>query len=86
MIPSIAVLRLENPRWRMPPLWIPLFLVWIPVLLLSPLIVLVAVGLSLAAGINPWRTFRVLRDLLCSLPGTHVHVRADGHTVQVRVL
>jgi hypothetical protein len=37
MIPSIAILRIENTRWRSPNLWIPLFLLWIPVLLLSPL-------------------------------------------------
>jgi hypothetical protein len=86
MIPSVALLRIENARWRTPRLWIPLFLLWIPVLLLSPLMVLVVVGLGLAGGISPWRAFRVLWDLLCSLPGTNVHVQADGNTVQVRVL
>ncbi|HTW61933.1 MAG TPA: hypothetical protein VMD55_08995 [Terracidiphilus sp.] len=86
MIPSIAVLRVENTRWRSPQLWIPLFLLWIPVLLLSPLIFLVLVGLSLANGISPWRVFRIFWDIVSGLPGTHVHVRADGNTVQVRVL
>jgi hypothetical protein len=47
---------------------------------------LVLVGLSLAGGIGPWRAFRVFWDILTSLPGTHVHVRADGKTVLVRVL
>jgi hypothetical protein len=86
MIPNIALLRIENARWRTPRLWIPLFLLWIPVLLLSPLIVLVIVGLCLAGRIHPWRAFRVLWDLLSSLTGTHVRVRADGNTLQVRVL
>lgn len=86
MIPSIAILRIENERWRSPNLWIPLFLLWIPVLLLSPLFFLVLVGLSLAGGISPWRAFRVFWDILTGLPGTHVHVRADGKTVLVRVL
>ncbi len=85
MIPSIAVLHFENQRWRSPRLWIPLFLLWVPALLLAPLAVLVLAGLSLAGGIGPWRALRVLWEFLCSLPGTHVHVRADGKTVQVRV-
>jgi hypothetical protein len=86
MIPSIAVLHIENARWRSPRLWIPLFLLWVPVLLLSPLFFLVLVGLGLAGGISPWRAFRIFWDIVSSLPGTHVHVRADGNTVQVRVL
>jgi hypothetical protein len=86
VIPSIAVLHMENARWRSPKLWIPLFLLWIPVLLLSPLVFLVLAGLSLANGIAPWRVFRIFWDIVSSLPGTHVHVRADGKTVQVRVL
>jgi hypothetical protein len=86
MIANIAVLQVESPCWRTPRLWIPLFLLWIPVLLLSPIIFLVIVGLSLAGGLHPWRALRVLWDLVSSLPGTRVHVRADGNTVQVRVL
>ena len=47
MTPNIAIVRIETPHWRMPELWIPLFLLWIPALLLSPLILLLLFGLSL---------------------------------------
>lgn len=86
MIPSIAVLHMENTRWHLPRVWIPLFLLWIPVLLLSPLIVLILAGLCLAGGIRPGRALRIFGDILCSLPGTHVHVRAGGKAVQVRIV
>jgi hypothetical protein len=86
VIPSIAILRIESARWRSPSLWIPLFLLWIPVLLLSPLIVFVLLGLSLAGGISLWRAFPVFWGILTSLPGTRVHVRADGKTMQVHVV
>jgi hypothetical protein len=86
MTPNIAIVRIETPHWHMIPLWIPLFLLWIPALILSPLIFLVVVGLSLAGKLNPWRTFRVLWDLVCALPGTHVRVTSDGTNVRVRIL
>lgn len=86
MTPNIAIVNIETPRWRCIPLWIPLFLLWIPVLLLSPIIFLVIFGLSVAGKINPWKTFRILWDLACALPGTNVRVTADGTNVRVRIL
>ncbi|MFZ2023155.1 MAG: hypothetical protein WBA18_19105 [Terracidiphilus sp.] len=86
MTPNIAIVRIETPRWRSIPLWIPLFLLWIPAILLSPLIFLVIVGLSIAGKMSPWRTFRVFWDILCALPGTHVRVTADGNHVRVLIL
>jgi hypothetical protein len=86
MIPNLAIVHIETPHFRPIPLWIPLFLLWIPAILLSPLIFIVLFGLSIAGKINPWRTFRVLWDLICSLPGTHVRVTADGTHVRVHIL
>ena len=86
MTPNIAVVHIETPHWRGIPLWIPLFLLWIPVILLSPLIFLVLFGLSIAGRISPWRAMRVIWDLVCSLPGTHVRVTSEGTNVQVRIL
>jgi hypothetical protein len=86
MIPSLALLHIEGAGWRSPRLWVPLFLLWIPALLLAPLIVVVVVGLCRAGGIHPWRAFGTFWDLLSSLRGTHVEVRADGNTVQVRIV
>jgi hypothetical protein len=86
MIPTIAQVRIETPHWRTPGLWLPLILLWIPVLLLSPLILLVILGACIAGRISPWRTIAVLWGILSSLPGTSVRVCADGNRVQVRIL
>jgi len=84
--PNIAVVQIETPHWRCIPLWIPLFLFWIPAIFLSPLIFLVIFGLAIAGKVDPWKAIAVLWNLICSLPGTHVRVVADGAKVYVRVL
>lgn len=86
MIPTIAQVRIETPHWRTPRLWLPLILLWIPVLLLSPLILLVVVGLLIAGRVSPWRAIAVFWSILCSLPGTNVRVCSDGNKVHVRIL
>jgi hypothetical protein len=84
--PNLAIVRIETPRWRCVPLWIPLFLLWIPAVLLSPIVLLVILGLSIAGKMNFFNTFRVFWDLICALPGTQVRVTADGTNVRVRIL
>lgn len=86
MTPNLAVLEIRAPHWRVPRLWLPLFLLWIPVIVLSPLILLVFVGAGIAFRISPWRTIAVLWRLLCALPGTDVRVTADGTHVFVKIL
>ena len=86
MTPNIAIVHIETPHWRSIPLWIPLFILWIPAILLSPFIFLVILGLALAGKVSPWRAFRVLWDLVCALPGTHVRVTADDARVRVQIL
>lgn len=86
MTPSIAIVRIETPHWRCIPLWIPLFLLWIPAMILSPIIFLVLIGLSIAGRVKPWRALSLLWDLLCSLPGTNVRVTSEGTHVSVRIL
>jgi hypothetical protein len=86
VIPSFAVLKVEAPHFHMPRLWLPLFLLWIPIILVSPLIFIVILGLCIAGRINPWRAITVFWSILCSLPGTHVHVSAHDSKVLVRIL
>lgn len=86
MTPNIAIVHIHNPHWRGCKLWIPLFLLWIPALLLSPLILLVVFAASIAGGIDPFHAIRVFWDILCSLPGTDVRVSADDNKVLVRIL
>jgi hypothetical protein len=86
MTPNFAVIGIETPHWHTPRIWFPLFLFWIPIILLSPIIFLVLVGVAIAAKTNIWRLIAIVWGILSSLPGTHVHVRADGNQVLVRIL
>jgi hypothetical protein len=80
------MVQIETPHWRCIPLWIPLFLLWIPLIVLSPIIFVVIVGLAIAGRINPGHAMKAIWDLVCSLPGTHVHVTTDDAKVVVRIL
>jgi hypothetical protein len=88
MTPNIAIVQIHNPsaHWRGFRLWIPLFLLWIPAILLSPLIFIVLFAFCIVGGIDPFYAIATFWQILCGLPGTHVHVRADRNTVLVRIL
>jgi hypothetical protein len=90
MIPSIAVLEIQNPYFHMPRLWIPLILLWAPLLLLllllSPILFIVVCAMSIATGVGPLRIVRIFWDILSSLRGTDVRVTANGKKVLVRIL
>jgi hypothetical protein len=89
MTPNLAVIHIHPAHLRGFKLWVPLFLLWIPVLVLSPLILVglvVAGAVCFGVGINFFRALRVFRDILCSLPGIDVRVTAEGNKVLVRIL
>jgi hypothetical protein len=86
MIPNFAVIGVQTPHWHMPRLWVPLFLLWIPVILLSPVIFLVLVAIAIAARTSIWRLIAILWGILSSLRGTDIRVVADGNHVVVRIL
>ncbi len=86
MTPNLAIVRIQNERWWCPPIPIPLFLLWIPVLLLAPFILLALWGMCLVGGIRFGPAMGALWRLVCALPGTHVRVTADGKHVNVRIL
>ena len=86
MTPNIAIIRIQNHVLRGFPIVVPIFLLWIPVILLSPLILLVLWGLCIAGRVSLWRTISTFWAVLCGLPGTEVRVCADGNRVNVRIL
>jgi hypothetical protein len=86
MTPNIAIVHVANPYWRGIRLWLPLFLLWIPAILLAPIVFLVLWVVCIAAGISFMLAIRVFWGLLCGLPGTDVRVSADGSRVTVRIL
>lgn len=86
MIPNFAVIGIQTPHWHCPNLWLPVFLLWIPVVLLSPLIFLALVAVSIAAETNTWKIIAILWGILCALPGTDVQINASDTRVLVRIL
>ena len=86
MTPNIAVVRIQPGHGWCPPIPIPLFLLWIPAILLAPFILLTVWVVCLVFEIRFWRTLRVFWDILCGLPGTHVRVCAEGKKITVRIL
>lgn len=86
MTPNLVVVQVNvfnGPNIR---LWLPLFLLWIPGILLAPFILLVLLIVCLAVGIPFWRSIATLWTLLCGLRGTDVRVSTEGNRVLVRIL
>jgi len=86
MTPSIAVIRIQPERGWCPLIPLPLFLLWIPGILLAPFILVTLWIACLVYEVPFWRTVRVFWAILCSLPGTSVRVCAEGKKIVVRIL
>lgn len=88
MTPNLAYVHVYNPYWwrREFGIWLPLFLLWIPGLILAPFILLIVFIVCLVGGVNPWTAIAAFWNILCALPGTHVHVTSDQNQVNVRIL
>ena len=86
MTPNIAVIRIQPGEGWWPPLPLPLFLLWIPAILLAPFVLLGVWIACLVFEVPFWHTIRGFWDVLCALPGTSVRVCADGKKITVRIL
>jgi hypothetical protein len=86
MIPNVAIVRIETQGWRGFPIWIPLFLLWIPLVLFSPVIFLVILAVCLVGRINVLHAIASFWAIACSLPGTDVRVCSHGKRILVRIL
>ncbi len=86
MTPNFAVIGIQTPHWHMPRLWLPVFLLWIPALLLSPLIFLALVAFAIPAKTTIWRVSALLWAILSGLPGTDIQVAAKETRILVRIL
>lgn len=86
MTPNIAIVRIDAPHFRWPGIPLPLFLLWIPLVLLSPIILLVVLGVCIAGRIPFWRFVATVWGIVWNLSGTDVRVVADGNHVTVRLL
>ena len=86
MTPNIAIVQIDNPHWRRIRLWLPLFLLWIPSLVLAPIALIVLLIVCIVTGIPFGRSIAAFWNVLCSLPGTDVRVATEGNRVLVRIL
>jgi hypothetical protein len=86
MTPNVAIIHVHNLYWRGLRLWIPLFLLWIPAILLAPVVLLVLLAASLAGFLRFWRSIGVFWRIICALPGTGVRVEAGGNHILVEIL
>jgi hypothetical protein len=86
MTPNFAIIRIQNHSIWGFPIILPLFLLWIPAVLLAPFILIVLWAVCIAADISLARTVATFWNLLCGLPGTDVRVCADGKRITVRIL
>ena len=86
MTPNIAIIHIHNPYSRGCRLWFPLFLLWIPVLLLSPFLLLILLAACVAWRLSLWKSISVFWGILCALPGTHVRVHSEQNHVLVEIL
>lgn len=86
MTPNLAIVRIQNQHWCCPPIPVPLFLLWIPVILLAPFILLALWVACLVGQVRFWPAMGCIWRLVCALPGTQVRVTAQGNHVNVRIL
>ena len=86
MTPNIAVIRIQPGQAWCPPIPLPLFLLWIPAILLAPFVLLALLIACLISGVPFWRSIASFWELICSLPGTDVRVATEGNRILVRIL
>jgi hypothetical protein len=89
VIPNVAVIRVQSEHFWCPPIRIPLFLIWIVLLLLSPVLLVALIVLwavCLGIGYPLGRAISVFWGILCALPGTSVRVTAEGKHITVKIL
>ena len=86
MTPNLAVIRIQQEQGWWPVIPLPLFLLWIPGILVAPFVLLGIWIACLVYELRFWRTVRVFWDILCALPGTNVRVCAEGKRISVRIV
>jgi hypothetical protein len=86
MTPNFAVVGIDAPGFHWPRIWLPVFLLWIPAILLAPFVLIVLAVVCWLGRVSFLKTLAVMWGILCSLPGTDVRVHAEGNNVVVRIL
>jgi hypothetical protein len=85
MMPQVLTVRVRRPKGRLIRMWVP---VLPAVLVLSPLLILAALGAAVACRVFRVRVMRAFGAgwrLFCALPGTRFDVRQGRTAVFVRI-
>ena len=86
MTPNIAVIRIQPERGWCPLIPLPLFLLWIPGILLAPFVLLAVWIACLVFEVPFGRAIAAFWGILCGLPGTNVRVDAEGRKILIQIL
>jgi hypothetical protein len=86
MTPNIAIVRIQRRNWWGFPIILPVFLLWIPAILLGPFVLLILWAVCIAGDVSFSATVVTMWKILCSLPGTDVRVCTEGNRVTVKIL
>ena len=88
MTPNLAIVRIQDPAHSFLgfPIVLPLFLLWIPVLLLGPLALMILAIVCVVSNINFLKILAAAWGLQCSLPGTDVRVSVEAKRITIRIV
>jgi hypothetical protein len=86
MIPLMAQVVVEADNGRPIRLWLPLFLVWLLLVVLGVILSPLILVACLIVRMNPFTTVWRLCRVFAALAGTHIEVRAPDAVVLVRVI
>ena len=86
MTPNFAIVHVNYLHGQNFRLWLPLFLLWIPAVLLAPFILVALIVACPISRVPFRRSIATFWALLCSLPGTDVRIATESNSVEVRIL
>ena len=86
MTPNLAVIHFNNPYRDNFRLWLPLFLLWIPALLLAPIVLTILLVVCFLAKVSFLETLRTGWAILSGLRGTEISWSIQANRIHIRIL
>ena len=86
MTPNFAIIRIQKHWFWGIPIVVPVFLLWIPAIVLGPFVLLILAAVCVAADVSFTATVATAWRLWCGLRGTDVRVTVDGNRISVRIV
>ncbi len=86
MIPCLAMVRIGRRRGRDIRLWVPLVLLWLPLLPFAVVLAVAGLVVAKAYGVAPARALRTGWQLVSGWRGMHIEVDSPEAAFQVRFI